>query len=124
MVLGDSPSEAWSLLGLEMLVEVGRPARPQAHPVGELRAGPHAEQDRGQQVVPRGCVQRAARSGRAPTAGGAAHPDTGRCQDRLEFYIRMEEYMPRCTLSLSYWKELAAKSQAMEELPCRGCLTA
>ena len=116
-VLGDSPSQPWSLLGLDMLVE--------DRETGQGKALMHSLQV----GYVQGLVQSRLVDNLRPLEDvysvlhGLAqllqlevlHTQTMRlCQDRLGLYIRVEEYVPGRALTLSYWRELAAKSEAQE----------
>ena len=116
-VLGDSPGQPWTLLDVEMLVE--------DRETGQGKALMHSLQV----GYVQGLVQTRLVDNVRPLEDlysvlhGLAqllqlevlHTQTMRlCQDRLGQYIRVEEYILGRALTLSYWRELASKSEGQD----------
>ena len=116
-VLGDGPSQPWTLLGVDMLVEDRETGQGKAlmHSlqvgyVRELAQSRLVENTRPLEdlyQVLHGLAQLLQLE--------VLHTQTMRlCQDRLGQYIRVEEYILGRALTISYWRELASKGEAAD----------
>jgi len=119
-LLGDSPTECWRLLSLEMLVEDRETGQGkslihtlQVHYVQSLVQSRLESKDT---VKPLHDLYKVLHSMAQLLQLEVLYNQTLRlCSERLGDYIRVEEYVPGRALTISYWRELSSRDPAVEQ---------
>ena len=116
-LLGDGPAQPWTLLGVDMLVEDRETGQGKAlmHSlqVGYVRE--LAQSRLVENVRPLEDLYQVLHGLAQLLQLEVLHNQTIRlCQDRLGRYIRVEEYILGRALTISYWRELASKSEVQD----------
>ena len=116
-LLGDGPAQPWTLLGVDMLVEDRETGQGKAlmHSlqVGYVRE--LAQSRLVENVRPLEDLYQVLHGLAQLLQLEVLHTQTMRlCQDRLGRYIRVEEYILGRALTISYWRELASKSEVQD----------
>jgi mediator of RNA polymerase II transcription subunit 14 len=113
-LLGDGPTDPWTLLSLEMLVEDRETGQGKAlmHSlqIGYVRGLVQSRLDSRDTVRPLHDLYAVLHGLAQLLQLEVLHSQTMRlCLERLRDYIRVEEYIPGRALTISYWRELSAR---------------